>query len=171
MNMIGLPGQRYEAKSGTFYTAGVSGYIPNVANNDIMDMLDNACLPANTGPSLLGQFVGLNMNITTDQSLQLTVPANAYYFLRSLVARNASISLTTAAGGIYDTASKGGTVLLLAATVYSELTGPTVVSAKPVVAAQVLLVRNTNPLFFSLTTGQGSAATMDLLVYGDVIYP
>jgi hypothetical protein len=168
--MIGLPGQRYEAKSSTFYTAGPNGYIPNVANLDIMDLLESGCIPTGGGASLLGSFVGLNMNITTDQSLALTVPSNAYYFLKYVIGRNASISLTTAAGGIYTAASKGGTAVVAATQAYTALTGSTLSVALTVVAGQLLVVQTANPLFFSLTTGQGAAATMDLLVYGDVVY-
>jgi hypothetical protein len=168
--MIGLPGQRYEAKSSTFYTAGPNGYIPNVANLDIMDLLESGCIPTGGGASLLGSFVGLNMNITTDQSLALTVPSNAYYFLKYVIGRNASTSLTTAAGGIYTAASKGGTAVVAATQAYTALTGSTLSVALTVVAGQLLVVQTANPLFFSLTTGQGAAATMDLLVYGDVVY-
>jgi hypothetical protein len=170
VNMIGLPGQRYEARSSTFYTAGPNGYISSVSNLDVQDLLDSGCVPTGTGPNLLGSFVGLNMNITTDQNLALTVPSNAYYFLKYVVGRNASTSLTTAAGGIYTAASKGGTAVVAATQAYSALTGSTLSVALTIVAAQLLVVQTANPLVFSLTTGQGSAATMDLLVYGDVIY-
>jgi hypothetical protein len=166
--MIGLPGQRYEAKSTTFYTAGPNGYISNVANLDIMDLVENGCVPTGTGPNLLGSFVGLNMNITTDQNLALTVPSGAYYFLKYVIGRNASTSLTTAAGGIYTAASKGGTAVVAATQAYSTLTGSTLSFALTVATPAVVLTAN--PLFFSLTTAQGGAATMDLLVYGDVIY-
>jgi hypothetical protein len=170
VNMIGLPGQRYEARSTTFYTAGPNGYISNVANFDVMDLIENGCIPTGGGASLLGSFVGLNMNITTDQNLALTVPTGAYYFLKYVIGRNASISLTTAAGGIYTAASKGGTAVVAATQAYSTLTGSTLSFALTVVAAQLLVVQTANPLVFSLTTAQGAAATMDLLVYGDVIY-
>jgi hypothetical protein len=168
--MIGLPGQRYEARSTIFYTAGSNGYIANVANLDVMDLLNNGCVPANAGPSLLGSFVGLNMNITTDQTLTLNVPTGAYYFLKYAVGRNASTSLTTAAGGIYTAASKGGTAVVAAGQVYTALTASTLSFALTIVAGQLLVAQTANPLFFNLTTGQGGAATMDLLVYGDVIY-
>ncbi len=171
INMIGSPGQRYNTR-GTRYIAGaVGGYIPNVANNDVGDMLESGALLTGAGPTLVGSFVGLNMNITTDQSLALNIPAGASYFVRYFVMRNASISLTTAAGGIYTAASKGGTVLVLAATVYTQFTGPTIADKLLIVTAQNIALLTANPIFFNLTTAQGAAATADLLVYADVIYP
>jgi hypothetical protein len=135
-----------------------------------MDLLDSGCVPTGGGATLLGSFTGLNMNITTDQSLTLTVPSGAYYFLKYAVGRNASTSLTTAAGGIYTAASKGGTAVVAATQAYTALTGSTLSFALTVVAGQLLVLQTANPLFFSLTTGQGAAATMDLLIYGDVVY-
>jgi|SRR5215831_10474258 len=171
VNMVGVPAEVYKVPSGASYTAGASGYIANVANNDVISMLASGATIANPGPNLLGTFTALNMNVTTDQALALSVPTNAYYYLRYVVGRNASISLTTAAGGIYTAASKGGTAVVAAAQAYSGLTAANLSLALTVVAGQLLVVLNANPLYFSLTTGQGAAATMDLLVYGDVIYP
>jgi hypothetical protein len=37
------------------------------------------------------------------------------------------------------------------------------------VAAQLALAQTANPLYFSLTTAQGAAATADIFVYGDLI--
>jgi hypothetical protein len=169
ITMIGSPGQQYKTRGGT-YVAGPNGIILNVANNDIGDMEQSGALPTGTGPNILGSFVGLNMNITTDQPLALAVPSGASYFLTHVVMRNASISLTTAAGGLYTAASKGGTVLVLAATVYTGFTGPTITAPVLIVAAQAAALQTANPIYFSLTTGQGAAATADMLIYGDVIY-
>lgn len=112
------------------------------------------------GEMCLGGFVGANMNSTADQSITIS---SASYVITAILVTNASISLTTAAGGIYTSASKGGTAVVAAGQVYSALTAAT---------KQLALTlndtdrRTATTLFLSLTTGQGSAATADVYVFG-----
>jgi hypothetical protein len=168
--MWGLPGEVYLCRSSTRYTADGGGFITNVANNDVPDLLDAACSPMAVS-GLIGRLINANMNVTTDQPIPLNVPTGARYLLTKIWLGNASTSLTTAAGGIYTAAAKGGTVIVLAATVYTGFTGPTVYAtiAGGVVAAQLALAQTANPLYFNLTTAQGAAATADIFVYGDLI--
>lgn len=81
-------------------------------------------------PRLLGVLYGANMNVTTDQAIALTlVPeiaaGTAQYYVDAVVATNASISLTTAVGGVYTTVSKGGTAIVPAQQTYTALTAAT----------------------------------------------
>jgi hypothetical protein len=106
-------------------------------------------------------LIGANMNVTTDQPL-VRQWGFTNYIIDRIVVTNASISLTTAAGGVYSAASKGGTAIVAAGQVYSALT------SAPVVLA--LTLGNTNrrsetPIL-SLTTGQGAAATANIYVFG-----
>jgi hypothetical protein len=168
-NMIGSPGQRY-ATRGAVYTASALGSILNVANNDVGDMLESGCLPVGAGlGTLIGKLVGANMNVTTDQPIPLFVPAGATYGITKIWGSNAQISMTTAVGGIYTLGAKAGTVIVLATQPFSAFTGPTVYAALTVVAAQLALTQTANPLYLSLTTGQGAAGTMDINVFGDVL--
>lgn len=121
---------------------------------------------------LLGQLLGANMNVTTDQTIAMTVMTmyaspdlilNPHYRIDRITVTNASLSLTTAAGGVYTATSKGGTAVVAAAQVYSALT--TAVKALDVTIA-VLDTRIDKPLYFSLTTAQGAAATADVYVWG-----
>ena len=71
-------------------------------------------LPQQFGGILLGKLIGANMNSTADQ--QITMFSNpSKFILRRIVVTNASISLSTAAGGVYTAASKGGTAVVAAA--------------------------------------------------------
>ena len=72
-------------------------------------------------PGKLGELIGANFNITTDQSI--TTPSS--YLIRRIVVTNSSTSLTLAAGGFYTGASKSGTTIVTAAQVYSGLTTST----------------------------------------------
>ena len=81
-------------------------------------------LPQQFGGILLGKLIGANMNSTADQ--QITMFSNpSKFILRRIVVTNASVSLTTAAGGVYTAASKGGTAVVAAAQAYSSLTAST----------------------------------------------
>lgn len=112
------------------------------------------------GEMCLGGLVGANMNSTADQSITIS---SASYVITAIIVTNASISLTTAAGGIYTAASKGGTAVVAAGQVYSALTAAT---------KQLALTlndtdrRTVTALILSLTTAQGSAATADIYIYG-----
>ncbi len=127
-------------------------------------------LPNRFGQILLGQLISANMNSTGDQQIVI-FSAPAKYIIRRIVATNASISLSTAAGGIYPAVSKGGTAIVAAAQAYSGLTTSakfvdlTVASAYTT-GGDVLTVKS---IYLSLTTPQGAAATADIYVYGDII--
>src|SRR6266550_1560865 len=127
INMLGAAFQRYNTRGAT-YIADVGGGIASVANNDVGDMLESGCTIAQ-GSRVLGRLIGANMNVTTDQPIFLNVPAGARWRLIEIWCGNASISLSTAVGGFYTAASKGGTVLILASQAYSGFTASTVYGA------------------------------------------
>src|SRR6202012_3386508 len=85
---------------------------------------------------VIGTLRSANFNSTADQAIPIISTVTAYE-LTGVLVTNCSISLTLAAGGLYTATSKGGTVLVLAATTYSALTGATIISSLTVVAAQV----------------------------------
>lgn len=115
-----------------------------------------------TTEMLLATVTGANFNVTTDQSI--TIPAQAWRITRITVT-NASISMTTAAGGFYNAASKGGTAIVAAAQVYSALT-----SAGVILTCTIAVPANVvTPIYFALTTAQGVAATADIRVYGTLV--
>ena len=81
---------------------------------------------------LIAQLYGANMNATTDQTIPLIVPAPADGFMvRHIVVTNASTSLTTAAGGVYPAASKGGTAIVANTQIYTTCTAATKVKTLP----------------------------------------
>jgi hypothetical protein len=121
-------------------------------------------VPATVQPTLayVAAAKSADFNVTTDQPIAINLPsgASAYHITRIIVT-NASVSMTTAAGGVYTAASKGGTAIVAAAQVYSALT----TNAKILVLTLANSDRRTeSTLYFSLTTGHGSAATADIYV-------
>jgi hypothetical protein len=91
------------------------------------------------------------------------------YVIRRIIVTNASISLTTAAGGFYPAASKAGTPLVAAAQIYAALTAPSKfidLSLQPIVGTDTYSL---GTIYFSLTTTQGAAATADIFVFGDIV--
>jgi hypothetical protein len=107
------------------------------------------------------------MNATTDQALT-KLGEFSTFFVDAIRVVNASTSLTTAVGGVYDTASKGGVAIVANSQAYSALTGATLGLDLTIAAAGKALITTGN-VFFSLTTGQGSAATADVYVFGMVM--
>lgn len=112
---------------------------------------------------VLFSLVGANMNSTADQQFtKLGTFTNWNAF--TIIAANASLNLTTAAGGIYSAASKGGDALIAASQVYTSLT--TASGRQPLTFDNTKCgVRNETP-YLSLTTGQGATATADFYIYG-----
>jgi len=123
---------------------------------------------------LLARLIGANMNITTDQPMTWvagTTPnaTNFRYVVERILVNNASLSLTTAAGGIYDTASKAGVIIVAAAQAYATLTAATV-GMDLTIAGTGRVMLAAVPIF-SLTTGQGAAATADIYMFGRYLPP
>ena len=166
------PNAVISVSSGNTYTADGEGRLTAVST-DLRDLFAAGCVMAgaiSTNDILLGTLIGANMNSTADQAIPLVyLPSGVSWQARRITVRNASVSLTTAAGGIYTAASKGGTALVAAAQAYAALTAP----AK---CLDLTFATNiTNPatltqLYLSLTTAQGVAATADVYVYGELVF-
>jgi hypothetical protein len=121
--------------------------------------------PAGIGTEqLLFKLLTANMNSTADQALTRQFQFTNF-LITSIRVNNASISLTTAAGGFYTAASKGGVTAVAAAQTYAALTGATL-GMEAAIAAAGMATLTTGALFLSLTTAQGSAATADIYVRG-----
>lgn len=113
---------------------------------------------------ILFRFTGANMNSTADQAMT-KIGTFSGYIIERIVATNASISLTTAAGGIYTAAAKGGTAIVAAGQAYSGLT----TSAQTLALTLANTDRRTETPILSLTTAQGAAATADFYVIGTAV--
>ena len=123
---------------------------------------------------VIAKLLGANMNVITDQALALQisdadnqlVTLAGNFILDKIVVTNASISLTTAVGGVYTAVTKGGTAVVAAGQVYTALTASTKFVALTLANSALTDVLNLSNLYFSLTTAQGAAATADIYVYG-----
>lgn len=109
---------------------------------------------------MIGRLIGANMNTTADQAITLMAGT---WKIEGIYVTTASTSLTTAAGGFYTAATKGGTEIVAAAQAYSTLTASTTVLGCTMAATPTV---SNNTIYLSLTTGQGSAATADVFVFG-----
>jgi hypothetical protein len=119
---------------------------------------------------LIASIIGANMNVDTDQAMTMALTP-AKYIIRKIVATNASINLTTAAGGIYTAASKSGVTVVANTQVYTALTAAAKFVDLTLAAGVTADVATAATLFLSLTTPQGAAATADIYVFGDVLTP
>ncbi len=112
---------------------------------------------------VLGRLSSANFNITTDQAISIN---STRYIVRRVVIQNVSTSLTTAAGGFYAAASKT-TAIVDNTQVYVALTAAAKYLDATLNALALTDVRTEATLYLSLTTGQGGAATGDVLIIGD----
>ncbi len=130
---------------------------------------------ADNGPNayserVLASFLSADFNSTFDQPLPLPTSLSAFQ-LTGIVITNASISLTTAVGGFYPQASKGGTAIVAAGQVYSTLTTSLLLlNATLSSYAQAQRFSRTQlpdwAIYLALTTPQGAAATADVYIKG-----
>lgn len=112
---------------------------------------------------VLYQLIGADMNTTADQAF-VKLHNYAAYTIQNIRATNASISLTTAAGGLYTGAAKSGITLIAASQNYTA--GTTSAKGFNLTNTNDTIGRLTADPILSLTTPQGAAATLDLYVYG-----
>jgi hypothetical protein len=118
-------------------------------------------LASNQAIRLLGVATGVNVNATGDQAT-IAINNSTNYSVSNVVFTNASISLTTAAAGLFTAPSAGGTGIVANAAL-SGMTASTVVSQRTVASTAIQSAQN---LYLNVGTAQGAAATMDVYVYG-----
>jgi hypothetical protein len=117
-------------------------------------------LGSNQAIRLLASYQSVNVNATGDTVLPILDTGS--YSVSNVIVTNASISLTTAAAGLFTAPSAGGTGIVANAAL-SACTGPTVVSQRTVASTASQAGQN---LYFNVATAQGAAATVDVFVYG-----
>ena len=118
-------------------------------------------LATNQAIRLLAVAIGVNVNSTGDQAT-LAINNTTSYSVSNVVFTNASISLSTAAAGLFTAPSAGGTGIVANAAL-SGLSASTVVSQRTVASTAAQTAQN---LYLNVGTAQGAAATMDVYVYG-----
>lgn len=109
---------------------------------------------------LLAVARAVNVNAVGDTPMPVLNASS--YSVFQIVLTNASISLTTAAAGVFTAVSAGGTAIKANAAL-SGNTGPTVVTQATVASTAVATAQT---LYFNVATAQGAAATLDVFVYG-----
>jgi hypothetical protein len=116
---------------------------------------------------------GLNFNTTADQPIAIPQYITAFR-IANIIITNASISLTTAQGGFYPAASKGGTPIVANSQAYSALTtsaGLMTAALAPFgsgtrfSAANLGTIGGLLAIWFSLSVAQGAAAAATADIY------
>jgi len=111
-------------------------------------------------------FVGraLNFQLTSDQPLAKVFGGTNYYSTFIVARQRSGAASVVCAGGIYDTAAKGGNALVAAAQSWVTLASGVIVQATLAGLIQTTLLANTPIL--SLTTGSTGACTADVFIFG-----
>jgi hypothetical protein len=159
-----------EARSGNQYAADSQGIILNVPVLDVDDLESAGCVPVGVSSvGLVARLLGANMNSTADQQLTVFPDPSRKMRITKISGKGASVSLSTAVGGIFTGTAKSGTALVASTQVWTGLTGPTQAQDLGLVAAAAATVYPAStPLYLSLSTAQGAAALADIYVYGDL---
>lgn len=110
----------------------------------------------------IGSRLAVNFNSTGDTQIFLDL---GNFVVTEIAFTKTTLSMTTATGGVYSAATKGGTPIIPAATAYTTLVAATDVVIVPVDAGAAALTV-TGSIYLSLTTAQGAAATVDVFVFG-----
>ena len=116
---------------------------------------------SNQAIRLLAVATGVNVNATGDQAT-LSIINSSNYSVSNVVFTNASVSLSSAAAGLFTAPSAGGTGIVANAAL-SALSASTVVSQRTVASTAIQSGQN---LYLNGGTAQGAPATMDVYVYG-----
>lgn len=129
---------------------------------------DGGAIPA--AARVLASLRGASFNQTADQLILIPAAITAFA-LTGIIVTNATLSLTTAAGGFYPQSGKSGTPIVSAAQVYSSLTTATVLlNATLASYGQNTRFSAVNlpdaGIYFSLTTPQGFDCTADIYLLG-----
>ena len=109
---------------------------------------------------LLASFQSVNCNVLGDTVLPILNTSS--YSISNVIFTNASISLSTAAAGLFTALAAGGTGIVANAAL-SGLMAASVVSQRMVASTAAQAGQN---LYFNVATAQGAAATCDVFVYG-----
>ena len=86
--------------------------------------------------------------------------------VRYIVAYGSSVSLTTVVGGLYTSASKGGSALVANTQAYTALTTSQNYLDLTLATPATTLVQNGANIYWSPTTPQGTSATVNVAIYG-----
>jgi len=158
------------AASGNVYVADQYGVIQNVSTPaDVQSLIDAGCAVLSPPPTdLLGSLLNANFNSTSDQLITFPLASGLKYRVKRIVVCDTTVNgMSTAVGGFYSAASKGGSAIVAASQAYTGLTNP-LTALEPTIALPNLILAAGTPLYFSLSTPQGALATADIYVYGDV---
>lgn len=123
-----------------------------------------------------GELLGANFNVTTDQAIPLSNPSGTW-MVDNITIANPSVSMTSAQGGFYTAASKGGVAVVASSQAYTSLTTNSANTTGNAMVATLATAGTTTAfggyaagsnqiatLYFSLTSAQGAAATADIRV-------
>lgn len=113
---------------------------------------------------LLFVLKGANMQLTTDQAMTKVFAGTAYNVTNIIARQRTGACSVACAGGIYDTAAKGGNAVVAATQNWVTLASGVIVSAALAALNATTLLANS--LLLSLTTGSTAACTADIYVFG-----
>lgn len=126
--------------------------------------------PVKSSKQVLASLLSADFNTISDQALLLPTSMTAFA-ITGIIVTNSVVSLTTAVGGFYPQAAKGGTAIVANTQVYSSLNAQSKLLNCTIAAAALATyyTRGNVPdwaIYLSLTTAQGVYAVADVYLIG-----
>jgi hypothetical protein len=129
---------------------------------------------ANSSLQLLGYAKGVNLNVTGDTQIALTLPSGVTQWRQDSLAgyevEGITGSFSTAQVGLYTAASQGGTALATQQAVSGITTvSPNTAGASVALTAAIgstAIMNFAGPLYFNVGTAQGGTATANIYIWG-----
>lgn len=120
---------------------------------------------------VISSIRGANFNTTSDQAMPVPPQVLSYRITAFSVTNCTNANPpTSAVGGLYTAASKGGTAIVANTQVYSAITGSSYVLNLTLAAATNITLyqqATVGTIYLSLTTAHGTASTCDVYMFGD----
>lgn len=117
---------------------------------------------------LIAQCTQLDLKSIGDQMLQVSPSIIASkYIIKRIVVTNLTGTITGAAGGLYTSPNKGGTIIVAATQLYATLIANRTFDLT--LAANISIMVLSSPmLYLSLTTASTTVAKADFYIIGDI---
>jgi hypothetical protein len=169
-------GQVMQCGSGRSYTADGYGFIQFTVDalpkGDAVELLNMGCVPFT--PLHIGHAMSADFNSTNDQHFEVAVPPGILFRVTRVTVVNASVPLSNAVGGLYVGPNKTGGTIVPATQSYAGVVDSRTALDLTLETPESTWVWNETDVpnfYLKLDTPQGSQATADVYVWGDVYWP
>ncbi len=143
---------------GFYFSTGAGAY----SASNVLDPM-----PVGGNYGLIGKLLSADMNLISDQPIQMLINTSSLFRVEKITVTNASDILNVVTGGIYTDINKGGTAIVANTQNYSSLLSPNSIINLTILTTPGNTIWDAGTsLYLSLSTPQNASVTADFYVYG-----